>query len=123
VAPAGSTPIILVVDDEPALLTVMARTLSHSGCRIMTASDGADALAMLESLAAPVQLLVSDIRMPRLTGDALGTLALERGLARRVLFITGFGPAPEEVARLGPVLKKPFNLGVFRDRVESMLAL
>lgn len=119
--PAGSPPIVLLVDDEPALVAVMARTLSRSGCRILTAHDGAAALALLESLGGPVHLLVSDIRMPRLSGDALGSMALQRGLARRVLFITGFDPAPAVVADLGPVLPKPFNLGIFRDHVEAML--
>lgn len=113
---------MLIVDDEPGLVAVMARMLSTSGCRILTAGDGGAALELLESLDAPVSLLISDLRMPRMDGEALGSLAVERGLARQVLFITGFGPPSEAVERLGPVLAKPFNLFHFREHVEAMLA-
>jgi len=60
---------VLCVDDEPSILSALRRVLRAEGCRILTASSGAEALALLE--AEPVDVVVSDMRMPVMDGARL----------------------------------------------------
>ena len=60
---------ILVVDDEPYLRDGIRLTLEAEGYRVLTASDGAEALAVLQSQ--PVDLILADIAMPRMNGYQL----------------------------------------------------
>ncbi len=57
---------ILVVDDEPGILEALRRTLKVDGYRVLTASGGKEALAILEH--EPVHILISDIEMPEMKG-------------------------------------------------------
>lgn len=60
---------ILVVDDQPDLLDSLRLTLETSGYRVVTAANGADALAALQ--AGPVDLILADIAMPQMNGYQL----------------------------------------------------
>ncbi len=61
----------LVVDDERAVRRFAARILQQDGHTVHEAADGAEALALIEGGAVPVELVVSDIIMPRLNGVEL----------------------------------------------------
>ncbi len=60
---------ILVVDDEPRLLDAIRLILEEAGYRVLTAGDGIEALAVLQSQ--PVDLILADIAMPRMNGYQL----------------------------------------------------
>ena len=62
-------PSILVVDDQPEILENLALVLESEGYRVVTATDGLEALKVLE--AEPVNLILADIAMPRLNGYQL----------------------------------------------------
>jgi len=103
---------ILLAEDEPMLRMIAADTLRDSGYEVVEAIDGAAALEILKS-EARVDLLISDVKMPRMTGYELveAGLALRPGL--RVLFMTGYAqaPMPPVIASANiPVLHKPFDL-------------
>jgi CheY-like chemotaxis protein len=89
---------ILLVEDEWLILDVTAAELAEAGFDVLTASDGEEALALLQG-GAEVDLLFTDIRMPgRLDGWALAqsARALRPGLP--VAYATGFArDAPEKV--------------------------
>jgi two-component SAPR family response regulator len=76
-----------------------------------------EALAILQAGPAPVDLLIADIRMPRMRGDQLALQARELGLARHVLFISGYDTHPEAVQLLGDLLMKPFLPGALTAAV------
>ena len=63
---APLTPTVLVVDDEPAVRQVLVDLLWDEGLIAAQATDGEEALLVLEST--PVAVIVSDVRMPRLDG-------------------------------------------------------
>lgn len=65
-APDQETGTLLMVDDEPNILNALRRSLRRSGHRILTAGSGAEGLAMLEGEA--VDIIISDQRMPNMTG-------------------------------------------------------
>jgi PAS domain S-box-containing protein len=117
---------ILVVEDEVEIAQMMAEVLRRDGHEIVLATSGRDALARLES--EPVDLILSDLRMPDLDGPGLHRelAALAPALARRVVFVTGDVLTPETGRFLGetglPVVEKPIDPYDLRLKVRSYLA-
>lgn len=105
------TPVVLLVDDEVNILSALRRTLRREGYEILTARSAAEALAVLQQR--PVDLIVSDQKMPGMSGlDLLREVASRFSGVRRVL-LTGW---PEEIpdAELRPIglsalLPKPWD--------------
>src|SRR6202034_1179640 len=62
----GEAPVVLVVDDEPLIVTGLAATITHSGLTVLQAYNGADALEI--ALETPPQLLLTDVAMPGMNG-------------------------------------------------------
>ncbi|BBK32368.1 PAS domain S-box-containing protein [Stella humosa] len=104
---------VLVIDDEGDVADVVAAMLRHTGDRVEIAMSGGEALARLRD--APFDLILSDLRMPGLDGEALfGLLAREQPhMLARLGFITGDamgGQAQRFLARCGrPFLEKPIT--------------
>ena len=112
---AGPGPLaILVVDDEPHILHYMKAALESWGHIVTVAVDGAEALERIEQ--SEPDLVVTDIRMPRLSGRELYERLLDNRprLADRLVFSTGDtvrGDTLEFLESFGrPFLKKPFSL-------------
>jgi PAS domain S-box-containing protein len=123
-APARGT--VLVVEDEPALLALLVETLSRAGCTVLSAGDGEAALEVARRSDGTLDLLLTDVVMPRVGGrDLVTRLASERpGL--RVLMISGYawGPpdwTPPDGARVA-FLQKPFAPSTLLERVRACLA-
>ncbi|HEY8995971.1 MAG TPA: PAS domain S-box protein [Lacunisphaera sp.] len=108
-APRGQGETVLVVDDEPASGTVIARIIGRLGYRATLCQDPLEALALLQ--ANNFDLLVTDLAMPGLPGDELARQALARNPLQPVLLLSGFiEPAMSERLRgLGvkEILGKP----------------
>jgi two-component system NtrC family sensor kinase len=116
---------VLVVDDDPGITELLAGILGENGHRVETAADGASALARL--LSRPYDLVLCDLRMPRLDGPDLYR-ALERrqpAVLRRLVFVTGDTLSAETGAFLEsagrPVLTKPFSPAEVRRVIERVL--
>ena len=80
---------ILVVDDRESVREVLREQLSELGYGVLEAADGLEALALLKR--APVDLVVTDLRMPNLSGQQLFEKVREERpeLMRRFVFATG----------------------------------
>jgi two-component system NtrC family sensor kinase len=109
---------ILVVDDEPHILHYMQATLESWGHEVILAPDGSQALK--RALTQPFDLIICDLRMPRLGGrDMFRTLAqMHPAVAERIIFATGDTVRGDTLAflqELGrPFLQKPFKLDELR---------
>jgi DNA-binding response OmpR family regulator len=101
---------ILVVDDEPRLAKSLARLLESDGHETTVAYDGLEAWTLFEREPERWDMLITDIRMPRLDGVALARRVREHGSGIRVVFISGHGELPN-IGELSPAafLAKPFN--------------
>jgi PAS domain S-box-containing protein len=125
--PRRSTPgtgTILVVDDDPRVRGLTARTLEHAGYTVHAAAHGAEALAIARQLKVPVDLLVTDVVMPEVNGPTLAQALVDMGL-KRVLYLSGYADQPiieKQIAR-GAVsfLAKPFSPAELADRVARLL--
>ena len=110
---------ILVVDDEPHILHYMRATLESWGHHVDVATDGTEALE--RALAEPYDVIICDLRMPRLGGrEMYQNLAAEHPhIAERVIFATGDtvrGDTLQFLEALGrPFLHKPFTLAELRS--------
>lgn len=87
----GHGEIILVVDDDAAVLRVLMRTLKLRGYNPLGASDPQQALAIALGLSEPVDLMIVDVIMPGMSGFRLVEMIAERQTAPRVLYISGYG--------------------------------
>lgn len=103
-------PVVLVVDDEPALRGMIARTLEAEGYSVVMASDGLEAWGLIEEGNGPFALLIVDLVMPKWDGMTLIRRVREQQPAQRIMIITGrVEPETlEQVSRNIPVLLKPF---------------
>lgn len=116
---------ILIAEDDEALRTTLAETLTRDGIVVEDVADGAMALErLLDTSRPPVDVLVSDIRMPRLDGVEL--LSALRRVGRRLpaVLMTGFGDGARR-ASLDPlypleVLDKPFDVDSLRSILGSV---
>jgi PAS domain S-box-containing protein len=116
---------VLVVEDEQLVRDLVSRTLRRAGYTVMVAEHGDEALAISRTHVGPIDLMVTDVVMPRMNGsDLANRLVLERpGL--RVLFVSGY---PSEALDLRgglesgmEYLQKPFTPSVLLDRVRELL--
>lgn len=79
---------ILVVDDEPSVLLVVSEILAESGYRVLRAADGAMAMDILSR--ETVDMMVTDLAMPRMTGDVLARHVRDLLPNLPILFISGY---------------------------------
>jgi two-component system cell cycle sensor histidine kinase/response regulator CckA len=97
---------ILVVDDEEPIRRCVSRMLQGADYHVLTAADGAHALSTLRVSRLPVQLVISDVCMPSMTGPELATRMALLPYAPPILFLSG-GHAYADLP--GPLLQKPFQ--------------
>lgn len=99
---------ILVVEDEPSVRMVIARTLGAHGYRVLEAADGEEALDLLDEQVATIELLLTDMKLPHVQGDELITLLRQRQRPVKVICITGH-PGTIDVEAGYEYLLKPFT--------------
>jgi CheY-like chemotaxis protein len=106
--PAGSIgPTILLVDDEEDLRSMCRRVLELDGATVLEAPDGVIALCLVEEWRGPLDLVITDMKMPRLGGSQLAELLSVFRPDLPVLAMTG---DPGMADRRLPTLLKPFSL-------------
>lgn len=104
--------LILIVEDNPALLDAMSDIIEIMGYRVMGVSNGAEALDALAAHGDGVALVLSDMMMPVMNGEALVQAMRSRGLATPVVILSGY-PLDGDIAKLktmgvaGWLLKPP----------------
>lgn len=114
--------VILVVEDEVVVRNIVCMLLQREGHRVLSASNGLEALDVARRYKDKIDLLISDVQMPQLDGFSLvGRIRPERpGL--RVLLMSGklSHEVPGDMQDI-PVLMKPFRSGEFIAKVRETL--
>ena len=116
---------ILLVEDEEGLLAIGRRVLERHGYRVLTAPDGQAALELLRAEREPIDLLVTDVVMPRMGGPQLYDALCRERRAPRVLFTSGY--AARDIRETGaldpdlPFLNKPWTIGSLLGKVREVL--
>jgi signal transduction histidine kinase len=127
-APEGepASGLILLVEDEPVVRTLLRRTLSEAGYGVEESADGAEALAVLERLGGKVTAVLSDVIMPRMGGRELAAEVRLHWPSVPILFMSGY--TNDEVIGRGLIganeafLQKPFGPDVLAAALRDLMA-
>lgn len=103
---------ILVVDDDPDVLSILSTTLTMAGHRVIPAANGVAALDAIDGDGhASFDLMLTDVIMPGLNGFNLARMARSRQPFLKILYLTGFHEMAVTMRdrgdRLGKLLTKP----------------
>jgi signal transduction histidine kinase len=113
--PSGRGKTVLVVEDSDSLRKIACTTLSENGYRVLDASNAEEALKVCERQAGAIDVLLTDVLLPKMSGRALADVVRKRFSLTRVVYMTGFHN--DEIARHGVLeegthlLQKPFLEG------------
>ena len=125
VDPSADAPLVLVIDDELAVRTVIARLLGRQGYRVLLASSGEEGIRLFEENAAEIRLVVLDWHLPGEPGTRTFDELLARQPKLRVVLVTGDHDADLGAnARqyLACMLLKPFTTAELMLAVNAVLA-
>lgn len=121
---APRKPTVLVVDDEEVLREVVALTLEKGGYHVLTAGDGEEALEVAKQWGKPIELLFTDVVMPRMNGGELAARMIRAYPEISVIFASGYTEGarseygiPENVR----LLPKPYSLKSLLEAVHDHL--
>jgi len=120
----GGTETVLLVEDEPAVRALAARTLRRLGYTVVEAANGQEAVAISAGQpATPFHLLLTDVMMPKLGGVAAAEQIVRQRPGIKVQFMSGHAGTAGEQAMLapGPLLAKPFTPDILAQHVRQRL--
>ena len=126
VTPAATGAEVLVVEDSEAIRRLASRLLARAGYRVAVAVDGVAALELIAARAAPFELVLTDLNMPRMGGLELARRLAELQPRARVLFMTGYSEELAAVSTQAPTiacLAKPFTPAELLGHVAGELAV
>ena len=110
--PAFQGGMVLVVDDRPDVRSLVVAALELDGCRVLEAADGEEALRVASEFEGPIDLLLTDLRMPNMDGRELSSRLKAARPAIRVLYMSANPDAAGAAETPGPdYILKPFGKG------------
>jgi two-component system cell cycle sensor histidine kinase/response regulator CckA len=115
---------ILVVDDEQAIVRLISAALEQAGYTVAAAPDGEAGLKLFQDRNGGIDLVVSDVLMPRCTGDVMVREMVRRKPELKVIFITGYTDetVTDRINALPfEVIPKPFPMAHLIARVRATL--
>jgi two-component system cell cycle sensor histidine kinase/response regulator CckA len=122
----GGAETVLLVEDEDLVRQLTREILRRNGYRVLEACDGVAALTLLREHGGPIDLLLTDVVMPGMSGPALAQRLIRQHPSLRVLYMSGY--AEEAIERQGSLpaggdlLEKPFTADKLARRVRAAIA-
>jgi two-component system cell cycle sensor histidine kinase/response regulator CckA len=121
--PRGTT--VLVVEDDVPLRRVTGRILRHQGYNVLEAGDVEHAKKIFSDSADSIDLLLTDVVMPKMSGPELARELSAQRPSLRVLFVSGYAGTSmtaEEAALVAKThLDKPFTAGALLEKIRTVL--
>jgi CheY-like chemotaxis protein len=115
---------VLVVEDEPAMREVTRRLLERNGYRTLTAASGAAAVDIADGHDGPIDVLLTDVVMPKMLGREVAERVRAIRPAIRVLYMSGYAqPVLTSDGTLEPgavVLEKPFSEAALCEQLQEV---
>ena len=113
---------ILVIEDDPDVLSTVVKQLEYLGYDVLTASDGMEGMKKLDG--GGYDLVITDIVMPFISGVGVVTALKEKMPDVPVIAMTGYGKEPESAAmekKADVVLAKPVKIAVLKDTIDKFI--
>ena len=114
---------ILVIEDDPDVLSTVIKQLEYFGYEVLTASDGMDGMKKVD--AGGYDLVLTDIVMPYISGVGVVTALKEKLPHIPVIVMTGYGKEPESAAmekKADIVLAKPIKMSDLKEHIQKLLS-
>ena len=116
-------PLILVADDEVMIRNLVTLLMQDEGYAVLAAADGGEALELSRNYPGTIDLVVTDVKMPRLNGTDLCARLLEERPGIKVLVMSSADMCEIVSQNVNlPFLPKPFDGETLKERVRSLLA-
>jgi two-component system cell cycle sensor histidine kinase/response regulator CckA len=116
---------VLIVEDEPMLLRMAARSLEVHGYDVLRAQSPAEAVKMSTDHSEKIHLLLTDVVMPAMNGRDLATAIKARRPKIQVLFMSGYSPdtgrGQSEIPPDAHFIGKPFTVAELAEKVREVL--
>ena len=120
-----STKTVLVVDDEPEIRKLVAAMAGQFGYAVITADSGEHALTLFKNHKGPIELLITDVVQPGMSGPMLADKLLAIQPDLKILYMSGYDNTmvvqKYVVERGHALLTKPFSAKDFRDKMQELL--
>ncbi len=115
---------ILIADDEPVVQRLMQRTLSRSGLKVLTASNGFEAIAAFQNHRDAIDTIVLDLTMPKMGGEQALDELRELGCDVPILLSSGYSDTVVserfQGKKIAGFLQKPFSPQELLDRIDEV---
>lgn len=111
---------ILLVEDEPAVRQLFAQALTRAGYRVHEARNGQEAVKLFDQYGDSIDLLLTDMRMPYMSGGELASQLRARRVTLKLLCISGY-PGGHESEIMTDFLSKPFSRDDLLAKVREVL--
>jgi len=116
---------ILVVEDDDAVRVPASEFLKMEGFKVLQARTGAEAIHVAQQNRSGLDVLITDIVMPKMTGHEVAEKLLELHPDLKILYMSGDADSTRSrhasVATSDTVLRKPFRLGTLKDKIHELL--
>jgi signal transduction histidine kinase/ActR/RegA family two-component response regulator len=116
---------VLVVEDAEPLRALICEALSASGCTVLSAPEGQEALRIVKQEKGVIDLLITDVIMPGMNGPALAKQVRALRPETKILYMTGYSGEFVRSDMLIPgvsFIQKPFTPADLRRKIRKMLA-
>lgn len=116
---------LLIIDDNQEVLDALHDFFTHKNCVVHSALNGLDGIKLLESKHHTIDLVITDIVMPHISGVAIISIVKKKYPEIPVIAITGWGEYPEAMAaeaQADLVLEKPFDLSELDNFINQLMA-
>jgi two-component system, cell cycle sensor histidine kinase and response regulator CckA len=123
--PAGGSETVLLVEDDDQVRILAERVLGRLGYRVIAEPSGQAAVAWLEADETPIDLLLTDVMMPGMSGPEVAEAVQRLRPSVKILYVSGFvgglAGADSEVRETRPFLQKPFSSPELARAVRDVL--
>lgn len=121
----GDGELVMVVEDEDALRHLLVGDLESLGYEIVAAADGIEAIEIEADLEKPIELLLSDVRMPGFSGPETAAALSKTQPEMKIIFMSGYAPDDERgrthVPKGSPFVSKPVDLATLANKMREAL--
>jgi two-component system cell cycle sensor histidine kinase/response regulator CckA len=115
--------VVLLADDELVVRSLAQSILTRAGYRVLNAVDGEHALEVSRGYSGPIDVLLTDVKMPKMDGVELSTHIIKERPGIKVLFMSGKESGELMVhGKKMAFLRKPFLAKELSEKISSMLA-
>ncbi|MCS5638602.1 MAG: response regulator [Myxococcota bacterium] len=114
---------VLLVDDHDQVRKTLARVLKEAGFQVLVAHDGLEAIRILNEPHEPIDLILTDVVMPAISGIDFANRIRESGVSTPILFMSGFADSGQrEIGLIGDFIAKPFTSSRLLTRIGLILS-